>query len=153
MRIVPAPLAAPRGSRDDDPIISAVMTTRIVGITPDASLSTALNLMASADVRHLPVFDGNRCRGVLREADVIRYLAASPTSPADRATTPVAQVARPVPSLPVAARRSDAARCMDADMDAVLVTDLRGLVGIVTAADLVRSLAREAPMRPEWIQP
>jgi CBS domain-containing protein len=153
----PRRLAAPPDTRDDDPVISAVMTTRIVAITPDAPVSTALTLMASAGVRHLPVLSGDRCRGVLHEADVIAHLAATPSSPVDRAATPVDRLTRPVPSLPVSARRSDAARSMDADMDtgmdAVLVTDRHRLVGIVTATDLIRSLAREAPQQPTGSRP
>ncbi|GAA2558719.1 CBS domain-containing protein [Pseudonocardia hydrocarbonoxydans] len=153
MPLRPERLAAPPDCQDDDPMVSTLMTTRVVAITPDAPVSTALNLMASAGVRHLPVLDGTRCRGVLREPDVIRHLLASPISPVDRAATPVARLTRPAASLPASARRSDAARCMDADTDAVLVTDRHGLVGIVTATDLIRSLAREAPRRPEWIRP
>jgi predicted transcriptional regulator len=145
----PQHLAAPPESRDDDPIISALMTSRIVGITPDAPVATALNLMASAGVRHLPVLYGSRCCGVLREVDVILHLAVGPTPPAERSAVPVRHLTRPVASLPVSARRSDAARCMAADdTDAVLVMNRHGLVGIVTASDLIRSLADQAP-RPE----
>jgi signal-transduction protein with cAMP-binding, CBS, and nucleotidyltransferase domain len=140
----PPRLAAPPETRDDDPPISRVMTWRIVGITPDAPVSTALALMTSAGVHHLPVFYGNRCRAVLREADVLHYLAGSPSFPVDRAATPVSQLIRPVTSVHLSARRSDAARCMNAAAtDVVLVIGHHGLAGIVTAADLVRSLADE----------
>jgi CBS domain-containing protein len=149
----PRQLAAPPDTRDDDPIIGTVMTTRIVGITADAPVSTALNLMASAGVRHLPVLYGDSCGGVLHEADVIVHLAAGPTSPVDRAATPVDRLTRPVASLPPSARRSEAARRMDADTDAVLVTDRHRLVGIVTATDLIRSLADEAPHQPTGARP
>ena len=57
MTTSPERLAAPPDSRDDDPLIGTVMTTRIVGITPDAPAATALTLMTSAGVRHLPVLD------------------------------------------------------------------------------------------------
>jgi CBS domain-containing protein len=150
----PRHLAAPPESRDDDPPISMVMTSRLVGITPDAPVATALNLMASAGIRHLPVVDENRCRGVLRETDVVRHLAADPRFPADRTATAVRLLTRPVASLPLSARRSDAAHCMDADgIDAVLVTDGHGLVGIVTATDLIRSLAAEAWTQPAGARP
>jgi CBS domain-containing protein len=150
----PERLAAPPDSRDDDPLISTVMTSRIVGITPDAPVATALNLMASAGVRHLPVLDETGCGEVIREADVVRHLAAGPGFPVDRTATPVGLLTRPVASLPMSARRSDAARCMDADgIDVVLVTDGQGLVGIVTATDLVRSLATEAWTQPAGARP
>ncbi|HLU54814.1 MAG TPA: CBS domain-containing protein [Pseudonocardia sp.] len=144
----PERLAAPPETRDDDPPIRSVMSRHIVAITPDASVSTALALMASADVHHLPVFYGNRCRAVLRETDVLRHLASGRSAPADRAATPVGRLVRPVTSVDERARRSDAARCMtSAGTDVVLVIGRRGLVGIVTAADLVRSLAADPPQR------
>jgi CBS domain-containing protein len=145
MRTGPRHLAAPPDTRDGDPAIATVMTTRIVGITADAPASTALHLMAATGTHHLPILSGNRCLGLLREADVLDHLAASPTSPVDRATTPVARLARRAGSVPVSARRSDAARCMELDgTEAVVVTDRYGLVGIVTASDLIRSLADDA---------
>jgi hypothetical protein len=64
---------------------------------------------------------------------VIEHLAGSTTSPVDRATTPVARLARRAVSVPVSARRSDIARCMDVDgVGPVLVTGRYGLAGIVT---------------------
>ncbi len=50
-------------------------------------------------------------------------------------------MARPVEAMPITARRSDAARRMANGADAVLVTRGDRLLGIVTASDLIRSLA------------
>jgi CBS domain-containing protein len=128
-----------------DPLISTVMTTRVVAITPDATVLTAMALMASAGVRHLPVISGDRCRGVLHETDVIGHLAVGPVPGIDAAATPVDRLSRPAVSVPESARRSDAARRMaDDGGDAVIVIGRYGLVGIVTATDLIRSLAGEA---------
>jgi CBS domain-containing protein len=139
-------LAAPPEALDDDPRVTAVMSTRIVGITGDASLATALRLMATSGVRHLPVFDGPVCRGLLLETDVVEHLAAG--DPVERSTRSIAGLARPTSVVPAAARRSDAARGMQgAGVDAVLVTERDRLVGIVTATDLIRSLAGPDPDR------
>jgi CBS domain-containing protein len=136
-------MAAPPETRDDDPRITAVMSSRVVGITEDASLATALRLMAAGGVRHLPVFDGPRCRGLLLETDVVDDLVTG--DPLERSTRPIAALVRPAPSVTTAARRSDAARGMQrAGVDAVLVTERDRLVGIVTATDLIRSLAGPA---------
>jgi CBS domain-containing protein len=96
----PQHLAAPPESRDDDPLVSTLMAIPIVAITPDAPVTTALDLMAATAVRHLPVFEGHRCCGLVVEADRV---------------------------------------------DAVLVTDQHRLGGIVTASDLIRSLAGRPP--------
>ncbi|MHA6794286.1 CBS domain-containing protein [Pseudonocardia bannensis] len=143
----PVHLAAPPESVDDDPLVTEVMTTRLIGIVPDAPLSTALHLMASAGVRHLPVLDGRRCLGLVVEADVVRYLAQAPGPFGDGSPMVVGDVCRAADPLAVRMRRSDAARRMEATgSDAVLVADDGRLVGIVTATDLIRSLAgRAAP--------
>jgi signal-transduction protein with cAMP-binding, CBS, and nucleotidyltransferase domain len=134
-------LAATPETADEDPQLAQLMTTRVVAITADAPCSTALYLMAATGVRHLPVLDGNRCCGVVFEIDLARF-ASSARSPLLHATLCVGDLTRPAAPLPVTARRSDAARRMQEEHgDAVLVCDQGRLVGIVTATDLVHSLA------------
>lgn len=138
-------LAATPEEADEDPLLRNLMTTRLVAITADAPCSTALRLMAATGIRHLPVLDGNRCRGVVFEIDLARF-TSSACSPLSRAMLCVGDLTRPAAPLDVTARRSDAARRMrDEDGDAVLVSDQGRLVGIVTATDLVRSLAPADP--------
>jgi signal-transduction protein with cAMP-binding, CBS, and nucleotidyltransferase domain len=58
-------------------------------------------------------------------------------------TLTVGELRRPARELPPTARASDAARQTSLDAaDAVLVTDHGRILGIVTATDLVRMLAR-----------
>jgi CBS domain-containing protein len=132
---------APPETLDDDTRIGPLMTTRVVAITPDSPLRTALGLMAAEGLRHLPVLDGTRCLGVVGETDVVHAVAVG-------GPELVGPLARPVRSLPATARRSDAARAMlAADTDVVLVTDQDRIVGIVTATDLIVSLA-DLPRHP-----
>jgi CBS domain-containing protein len=150
---MPLPTSGPRQADptlDDDPPLSTVMTRDVVMIDAEARLPTALQIMASTAVRHLPVVDGDRCLGVLVETDLIRCLAAAPHPFATAAATSVRRLYRAAPELPPTARVSDAARYMSADVsDAVLITDQRRVLGIVTATDLVRLLARrDAPYAP-----
>ncbi|WP_214369162.1 HPP family protein [Pseudonocardia sp. H11422] len=145
-------LAAPPESVDDDPLVTEMMTTRLVAIVPAASLSTALHLMASTGVRHLPVLDGQRCLGLVVEADVVRCLAQAPGPFGEGSPLSVGDICRPADPLTVRMRRSDAARRMEAaGSDAVLVADHGRLVGIVTATDLIRSLAGRAT--PDTVEP
>jgi CBS domain-containing protein len=119
----------------DDPPITALMTPRVIAITPDAPLCTALRLMAIEQLRHLPVLDGERCLGMIGETDLVHAVAVG-------GPPLVGALVRPVPALPGTARRSTAARTMvTAESDAVLVMDEERLVGILTATDLVVSLA------------
>lgn len=131
--------AAP--SERDDPPLSALMSDRLVAIVPDAGLPVALQLMWARDVRHLPVLDGTRVTGVIAEADVARELAQRP---AGTDGVLVGDVCLAVTTLGPDDRRSAAVQAMRTDgVDAVLVADGDRLVGIVTATDLIRSLAGE----------
>lgn len=137
----PPTLAAPTEALDDDPPLTEMMTTYLVGVTSTAPVSTALRLMAANGVRHLPVIRGRDCCGIVLEADLARFVAGGPGSPAHRAVRLVEELTRPTRPLPLTARRSDAARRMHAESsDAVLVINEDRLVGIVTATDVVRSL-------------
>lgn len=134
---------------DGDPLVTQLMTHRVVGIVPEAEPMIALRLMATTGLRHLPVLDGGRCMGMVVEVDVLRSLAEHPASALDGPPPPVGELCRPVPRLNTADRRSAAARRMHADgIDAALVTDGDRLLGIVTATDLIRSLAQDGPAVP-----
>jgi CBS domain-containing protein len=142
----PVDLAARPDSADDDPLVTQLMTHRVVGIVPEADPMVALRLMATAGLRHLPVLEGGRCIGIVGEADVLRSVAEHPASALDGPPPPVGELCRTVPRLDVADRRSVAARSMHAaGVDAALVAHGDRLLGIVTATDLIRSLAQDAP--------
>ena len=68
-------LAAPPEALDDDPPIGLVMTPHVVAIAPDAPLRVGLRLMASNNLRHLPVIENSRCLGVVLETDIVRAVA------------------------------------------------------------------------------
>ena len=121
--------------RTDDPPLTHLMSHRVTVAAPQEGLDALVRSMAGHGVRHLAVHDGTRCTGIVLAADVAAALV-------DRPGGTAADVQRPVPALEPTARRSDAARRMRATgVDAVLVTDGERLLGIVTATDLVRSLA------------
>jgi len=134
---------APPEALDEDPPVTQLMSAHMIGIIPDSPLSAALRLMATTGVWHLPVLAGNRCLGLVTEPDLARFVAGGTgDSSAARTDVLVAELMRPAEPVPISARRSEAARRMWAeDVDAVLVTDDSRLAGIVTATDLIRSLA------------
>lgn len=143
----PYRLDAPPETLDDDPPVTELMTDRIVAIVPQAELAVALRLMAARGVRHLPVLDGARCIGLVLETDVARLLAGGRAEPGVPPLH-VVDVCRQVHVLAPTASRSDAARNMHAGgIDAVLVADGERLVGIVTATDVIRSLATDGGNR------
>jgi len=136
-------VAAPPEVLDDDPPVRALMSTRVVAIVPSAPLSTALHLMVTAGVRHLPVMEDGRCTGMVTETDVLRGLAAR-RGPWGTADLHVLDVLRAAPAVTGSTRLSGAAAVMlDGDNDAVLIRGADGgIAGILTATDLVHALAR-----------
>ena len=60
-------LAAVTSPDSEDPPVTDIMSTHLLGITPDAEVATALRPMARTGVRHLLVMDGQKCRGMLAE--------------------------------------------------------------------------------------
>lgn len=148
-------LDAPPETVDDDPPLHAVVASRLVAVTPQTPVRTALDLMLAHDVHHLPVFAGPRCIGLATESDLLRGIAAQ-WGPLGPAVLTVAEVHGPVAVLPSSAPLSVAAAAMAADgRDAVLVADGDRIDGIVTASDVVGVVARRAggrrrtaPLRP-----
>ncbi len=141
-------LAAPPDVLDDDPPLSTVMSRDVVAIDAEAGPATALQVMATTGVRHLPVVDRGRCLGVLVEVDLVRCLVQDGRPFWPGGTVTARHLYRPAPEAPPAARVSEAAQHMSADVaDAVLVTENGRVLGIVTATDLVRLLARRDARR------
>jgi CBS domain-containing protein len=134
-------LNAPPEIVDDDPRLSTLMTRRLVAITPDSGAHVALNLMASAKVRHLPVLDDGVYVGMVVEPDLVLAVAEGELQRPGAPLT-VASLCRRAAMLHAHDRRSLAATMMsETGIDAVLVVEGETLVGLVTATDLVRSLA------------
>lgn len=143
MDTVPRRLDAPPESRNDEPLVQQIMSRHVVAITADSDLLVASRLMATRSVRHLPVMDGARCCGLLLEVDVLQALAVA-DNPLVQPPFLAGELCRSAPVVRPAERRSVAARRMrDTGIDAVLVCDGDVVVGILTASDLIRSLAAE----------
>jgi CBS domain-containing protein len=126
---------------------SQVMSRVLVVVTPDESPLMAWELMRRADVHHLPVVENRHVLGILSR----EHLAASWSgSPEEQSTRPVRSLLQRVPLPRV---RPDtplpriAALMLDACCDAVPVLSSDGLVGLVTARDVLSAVAGRA--RPE----
>lgn len=130
----------------DSPVAST-MSGDVLGIVPHAPLETALRMMVSARVRHLPVIDGGRCLGVLHESDVLwRLWSHDPGEDGSAALDDAGAVARPdYPAVEADTSVRVAASLMtEHGVDAVLVTRKGRLAGILTATDVLRLLGGSA---------
>ena len=64
-------LAAPPDTLDDDPLLTSVMSRDVVAIDAEARLPTALHLMATTGVRHLPVVEDGKPVGIVCARDAL----------------------------------------------------------------------------------
>src|SRR5438132_620832 len=120
--------------------VGAVMTGRVLAVTAETGIETALRLIAQARVHHVPVMRGNRCVGLLHESDILWTLW---TDGVDGQTA--GDCCKPVPTVaadePVTRA---AAKIAGSGGDAALVVTGGSIVGILTAPDIVRYVASAA---------
>lgn len=118
--------------------VRQVMAPDVLGIVPSAPLEIALRMMVEANVRHLPVVERGVCLGLLHEADVLwRLLSGTGKPPLCGA---VARTPPPCVSVTDTAHTL-ALRMKQSASDAVLVLEDGRVVGIVTATDLIDTIA------------
>lgn len=64
-----------RRARELDPMqapVAAIMTKRVASVRPDTSLDSAMELLMTKDISHLPVVDDGALVGVLSKTDLVR---------------------------------------------------------------------------------
>ncbi|GAA3235819.1 CBS domain-containing protein [Nonomuraea helvata] len=118
-----------------------VMSRVLVAIKPDESPLMAWELMRRADVHHLPVLDGRHVLGILTREQVAASWSGGPQEQSSRQVRTLLQgERRPVirPDTPLA---RVAAAMLDAGCDALPVVDAGGLIGLVTARDVLAAVA------------
>jgi CBS domain-containing membrane protein len=123
--------------------VSSVMSSPVISVEPDHSLSFAAGIMNLKRVRHLPVCDAGQLVGLVSQRDVMAAQAAELATPQEM-SVPVARIMKTdvwtvSPETPVL----EAALIMvDHRYGCLPVLHEGRLVGIVTAIDLMRLLVK-----------
>ena len=60
------------GLRSRETAVSAIMSSPVLTISPDASVQEALSMMTEKYIRHLPVVDGGRVVGMVSIGDLVK---------------------------------------------------------------------------------
>ncbi|HEX4815454.1 MAG TPA: CBS domain-containing protein [Nonomuraea sp.] len=121
-----------------------VMSRILVAVRPEESPLMAWELMRRADVHHLPVVDGERVLGILTREQLAASWSGGPQEQSTRQVrTLFGRERKPLvrPDTPLA---RVAAVMLDAGCDAVPVLSDDGLVGMVTARDVLAAVAGRA---------
>ncbi|MEV0232739.1 CBS domain-containing protein [Nonomuraea sp. NPDC050786] len=118
-----------------------VMSRVVVAIRPDESPLMAWELMHRADVHHLPVVDGRHVLGVLTREQVAASWSGGPEEQSDRQVGTLLRCERRPVVGPDAPLTKVAAAMLNAGCDALPVVDAEGLIGLVTARDVLTAVA------------
>lgn len=130
-----------------DVAINRIMTTDPVTTGPDESVASAVELLESRDIHHLPVVEDGVLVGMLSSADLLK-LHILRERPQALAAIKVSQIMVPDPiTLDVFADLIDVAKALsDGSFHALPVVEADNvLVGIVTSSDLVNHLLMQIP--------
>ena len=65
-----------QGKSSKDTPVSEVMSSRVVYVRPDQTTEECMALMTDKHVRHLPVIEEGRLRGVISIGDVVKAIVA-----------------------------------------------------------------------------
>lgn len=130
----------------DDPVSGAELTAErlmaspAVVVEPGTEVVTALRVMDDRRLRHLPVVHDGRCLGLAFQVDLLAAVAR-----AQFASLPIlvgAVCRQPPPAvLRDTTRRVIAQVMVNRESDALVVLDGATVLGVVTALDVVRSVA------------
>lgn len=130
-----------------------IMTTTLVQLDSDRPLWDAWTLMSRRNIRHLVITSRGNFLGII---DELRLLAAWPPGPWDAMGMPIRVLLRDRPScVSPDCKLSEVAAIMAADqVDAVAIADESGeLLGLLTATDVLRAVARLGLRTPESDDP
>jgi CBS domain-containing protein len=128
--------------------VGEVMTSNPITITPEITISQAVNLMVEHDIKRLPVVDsGGRLLGLVSRVNVLRALAQPPVAETPRPAPPPGQHIRVgdmmmanVPSVKANASLAEIVDLLvsNAQRRVVVVDEQRRVTGIITDGDLLR---------------
>jgi acetoin utilization protein AcuB len=112
---------------------AAVMTRKVVVVSPAVSVGCAASMMARLRIRHLPVLESERLVGILSDRDVLTH---KPDEACREAMTPAPVTCSPSTSVGRVARLM-----LDHGIDSIpIVTSSGALAGLVTSSDLLALL-------------
>ena len=63
-----------KGKSSADTLVSEVMSTPVVTVTPDQTVDECIRIMTRHRVRHLPVLDGGALMGVVSIGDLVNAI-------------------------------------------------------------------------------
>lgn len=66
-----------RGKSSKETLVSEILTSQVITVTPQQPVDECLRLMTQHHVRHLPVLDGERVVGVVSIGDLVNWIIST----------------------------------------------------------------------------
>lgn len=66
-----------RGRTARDTLVSDLMTSKVIYLTPDTSLDEAMAIMTEARIRHIPILDGSNLLGIVSIGDLVKQISSN----------------------------------------------------------------------------
>ena len=66
-----------RGKRSRETQVREIMTSDLTVVTPREPVENCLRMMTEERIRHLPVMDGDKLRGIISIGDLVKWVIAS----------------------------------------------------------------------------
>ncbi|MEV4471934.1 CBS domain-containing protein [Nonomuraea sp. NPDC049504] len=118
-----------------------VMSRVLVAVKPEESSLMAWELMRQAGVHHLPVVAGSHLLGIVTREDLAASWSGGPQEQSTRHVRTLLRRERRPQVRPETPLPQVAAAMIDAGVDAVPVLSGDGLVGLITARDVLAAVA------------
>jgi CBS domain-containing protein len=127
-------------AEESEPTALALADHHVIAVGASMNAMAALRVMYRNAVHHLPVLSEGVCIGLISATDLLFAIAgASP----EALVTVAGLCRRPVPHVASTATSSQAAdKMVESGTDALVVTTGGEVLGVLTATDLVRAVAR-----------
>ena len=65
-----------RGRTARDTLVSALMTTKVIYVTPETSLDEAMAIMTEARIRHMPILQEGNLLGIVSIGDLVKQISS-----------------------------------------------------------------------------
>lgn len=62
------------GRSSKDTLVSEVMTQQVITVEPDENIESCMNKMSEHRIRHLPVIEEGKLRGIISIGDVVNFI-------------------------------------------------------------------------------
>lgn len=63
-----------QGKSSKETLISEIMSSELLTVSPDTTIDYCMLLMTENFIRHLPVIEGSRLRGIISIGDVVKHI-------------------------------------------------------------------------------